>query len=197
MIDKQPDLKLIDAAASDDPYDLSRLRITPDFLETANVKKLLTTVPIRKPGPQDFIRVHPSPGYRETLALLDLKEDREVFIVNLNAVPELQGECFIATVFTCITRTNVLFMWPIRVPATDGRTNNWHASAASAAQLAMGRWIRIRANMNLGAYELYEAENSIPDPEWPEMAFEQLYRIAFKDRLINGPDHPVIKRLRG
>ena len=29
------------------------------------------------------------------------------------------------------------------------------------------------------------------------MAFSDLLRIAFRDRIINSPDHPVIKRLRG
>jgi hypothetical protein len=72
----------------DDPFDLSKLRVSQNFLETTSVKKLLTTVPIRKPGAQDFIRVHPSPKYRETFAFLELKEDREVYIVDLAAVPE-------------------------------------------------------------------------------------------------------------
>jgi hypothetical protein len=80
---EKPDLKLIDAAASDDPYDLAKLRVTPEMLETTTVKKLLTTVPMRKPIDQDFVRVHPSPQYRETLAFIDLKEDHELYIVNL------------------------------------------------------------------------------------------------------------------
>jgi hypothetical protein len=194
---EKPKFELIENAVSDDPFDLAKLRVSQDFLETTNVKKLLTTVPIRKPGPQDFVRVHPSPQYREILALLELKEDREVYIVNLAAVPELQIECFIATLFTAISRTGVLFMWPVRVPAADGRRNDWHVSAATAAQHAMTRWIRVRANMSLRAYEIFEAESSIPDPVWPELSFEAIYRIAFKDRLITSQDHPVIKRLRG
>lgn len=189
--------KLVENAVSDDPFDLAKLRVSQDFLETTNVKKLLTTVPIRKPGAQDFVRVHPSPQYRETLALLELKEDREIYIVNLNVVPELQTECYIATLFTAISRSGVLFMWPVRVPATDGRTNDWHVSAATAAQLAMKRWVRLKANMSLRAYEIFEAESAIPDPVWPELSFEAIYRIAFKDRLITTTDHPVIKRLRG
>jgi hypothetical protein len=83
------------------------------------------------------------------------------------------------------------------VPAADERTNDWHVSAATAAQQAMTKWIRMRANMSLRAYEIYLAESKIPDPEWPDLSFQELYRIAFKDRLINTPDHPVIKRLRG
>src|SRR3954452_13311756 len=162
-----------------------------------SVKKLLTTVPVRKPGPQDFFRVHPSAKYREILAFVELKEDREVYIANLTAIPELQAECYIATLFTAMTRTNVLFMWPVRVPAADGRVNGWYQSAATAAQYAMKSWVRIKSNMGLSAYEIFEAESSIPDPNWPDLSFEAIYRIAFKDRLINSPSHPVLKRLRG
>ena len=96
--------------------------ITPEMLETTSVKKLLTTVPVRKPIDQDFVRVHPSPQYRETLAFIELKDDRETYIVDLGAVPELQGECFFATLFTAISRTGVLFMWPVQ--GAGGRRQN-------------------------------------------------------------------------
>jgi len=191
------DLKLIEAAASDDPYDLSRLRINPEMLETTSVKKLLTTVPVRKPLAQDFVRVRPEPEYREILAFIELKDDRETYIVDLSAVPELQGECFLATLFVAISRAGVLFMWPVRTPAADGRTNNWHVSAATAAQHAMKSWVRVKSNMSLGAYEIFEAESSIPDPIFPELSFDAILRIAFKDRVIRNLDHPVVKRLSG
>jgi hypothetical protein len=196
MSDK-PDLKLIDAAASDDDFDLARLRINPEMLETTSVKKLLTTVPVRKPTAQDFVRVRSEPQYRETLAFIELKDDRETYIIDLGAVPELQGECFFATLFTAINRSGVLFMWPVRTPAADGRTNEWHASAALAAQYALRKWIRVKANMGLGAYEIFEAEGVIPDPIWPELSFDAILRIAFKDRVVRSLDHPVVKRLRG
>ena len=106
-------------------------------------------------------------------------------------MPELQAECFIATLFTAITRTGVLFLWPVRVPATGGRSNEWHTSMATAAQLAMPKWIRIKADMNLRAYQIFAAESSIPDPIWPELDFAALCRIALKDRLITSVDHPV------
>ena len=65
MMTDKPDLKLIEAAASDDPFDLARLRISPEMLETTSVKKLLTTVPVRKPIAQDFIEFRePSTGKR-------------------------------------------------------------------------------------------------------------------------------------
>jgi hypothetical protein len=184
-------------SVSDDPFDLQKLTLSQDFLETANVKKLLTTVPVRKPGPQDFVRVHPSPQYRALMAFLELKDDRETYVVDLRAVPEVQGECFAANLFTAITRTGVLFLWPVRVPAADGRSNEWHVSAATAAEQAMTKWVRMKANMSLRAYEIFLAEGSLPEPQWPTLTFNEIYRTAFRDRLINFPDHPVLKRLRG
>jgi hypothetical protein len=35
------------------------------------------------------------------------------------------------------------------------------------------------------------------EPEWPEVPFGELLRIAFRDRLIESLDHPVLRRLRG
>jgi hypothetical protein len=47
------------------PFDPANLRLSQSFVETAGVKKLLTTVPVRKPSAQDFVRVHPDPVPRE------------------------------------------------------------------------------------------------------------------------------------
>ncbi len=41
-----------------DPFgNLAALRLGQSFADTVGVKKLLTTVPVRKPGRQDFTRV--------------------------------------------------------------------------------------------------------------------------------------------
>jgi hypothetical protein len=53
--------------------------------------------------------------------------------------------------------------------------------------------------MNLGANEIFEAsdQNKMPEPEWPELGFWELIKIAFRDHLVDSIDHPVVKRLRG
>jgi hypothetical protein len=102
-----------------------------------------------------------------------------------------------AIVFTAISRQGVLHLWPARLPTSDGKVNVWHSSAIEAAQLAMKRWVRVKANMGLGAYEIFEAASTIPDPEWPDLPLQELLRIAFKGRLVDRLDHAVIKRLRG
>jgi hypothetical protein len=184
-------------AAQLDPYDLKHLRLDQSFVESAGVKKLLTTVPVRKPNPQDFVRVHSDPEYRATLAIIELKEDRETYLVPPPIARELPGEFVMATIFTAINRQGVVFLWPVRLPASDGRVLEWHRSAAEAAELAMRRWLRIKANMSLGAYEMFEAASTIPEPEWPELSLQELLRIGFRDRLVDRLDHAVVKRLRG
>jgi hypothetical protein len=191
-------LGIVDATNSDDPFDLSRLRLSQDFLEAAPVKKLLTTVPVRKPGKQDFVRVHPSPAYRALVAVLELKEDNEIYVVDATILPDIQGECFYVTLFTAVTSRGTLFIWPVRVPATNGKACEWHTSAVMAAEHAMNRgWVRVTPNRDLGAYEISNPERKIPEPEWTTLSFQEIIKIAFRDRLINHLDHPVLKRLRG
>jgi hypothetical protein len=195
MADK-PKLKPLDDAASD-PFDLTNLRLDQSFVESAGVKKLLTTIPVRKPNPQDFVRVNPSSEYRAALAIIELKDDREIYLVPPAIAIDLPGEYAMTTIYVAINRQGVTFLWPVRLPAPDGRINEWNRSAAEAAELAMRRWVRVKANMSLGAYEMFEAASTIPDPEWPELPFQELLRIGFRDRLIDRLDHAVVKRLRG
>jgi hypothetical protein len=190
-------LPLNPTASAPDPFDMDSLRIDQSFIEKAGVKKLLTTVLVGKPNPQDFVRVHPDPAYRETYAMVELKEDREFFILHPDIARLLPGEFFMATVFTCINRQGVVRLFPVRLPSSDGKRSIWHQSLMEAAQHAMHRWVRIKANMSLGAYEMFEAGAPIPDPVWPEVTFRHLLRLGFRDNVALQLDHPLVKRLRG
>ena len=66
-----------------------------------------------------------------------------------------------------------------------------------AAHLAMNGWIRVAANMSLGAYEVFQAVAELPEPEWPETTFQEVLRIGFKGKFVQDTDHPVVRRLRG
>jgi len=99
--------------------------------------------------------------------------------------------------FTTINRQGVLTLWPVRLPSEDGRHDEWNRSALEAAEMAQKRWIRVAANMGLGAYEVYEAVGNLPEPEWPNVGFQEVLRIGFKDRYIADLNHPVICRLQG
>ena len=112
-------------------------------------------------------------------------------------LPELTGEVVYKTVFTAINRQGVVFLWPVRLPAPDDRKSAWQRSLWEAAEVAMEKWLRVKANMSLGAYEITIARGEMAEPTWPELSFQELARIAYRDRMITSLDHPVVKRLRG
>jgi hypothetical protein len=181
-----------------DPFDPAALRLDQTFTDGTAVKKLLTAVPVRKPNRQDFIRVHPAENYRaEAVGTIELKDEREFYLVAPEIARELGNEMAVVTIFTVINRQGVVQLWPVRLPGADGKHNIWHRTAAEAAELAMRRWIRLSANMSLGAYEIFEAAANIPDPTWPEQSFTDLLKVAFRNKIIDCPDHPVILRLQG
>jgi hypothetical protein len=189
---------LVEGTQPSDIWSPDALRIDQSFLNVGAAKKLLTTVPVRKPNKQDFVRVNPNPAYRLTVGLIELKDNRETFLVLPAVSQELsESEFFLATLYLTINRQKVLSVWPVKVPATDGRSNEWHASAAAAAERAMHNWIRLAANMSLGAYEISEAIADYGQPEWPTLSFMEILKIAFKNRAIESSGHAVIQQLRG
>ena len=185
------------AAADPNPFDPAALRLDQSFTDGPAVKKLLTTIPVRKPGNQDFVRVHAGEGYRLNTAVIQLKDDREVYLVAPTLVKELMTECAPVTLYTVMSRQRVLSLWPVRLPASDGKDMEWWRSAREAAALAMKGWVRIKANSSLGAYEIFKADGALSEPEWPELTFSELLRIAFRDYYVDKLDHAVVKRLRG
>jgi hypothetical protein len=181
-----------------DPFDMDNLRIDQSHLSQPAAKKLLVTVPVRKPHRQDFVRVHPAPEYRLNTALIELHDEREVYLVPKPLVPELgEAEFFAATLYLCINRQKVVSVWPVKLPTPDGRKQAWHLSAAEAAERAMTTWIKLAADMSLGAYQIFEALSVFGEPEWPSLSFSEILRIAFKGRIVDTPEHLVIQRLRG
>jgi hypothetical protein len=182
-----------------DPFDPANLRLDPEYLKSGGVKKLLTTVPVRKPNKQDFIRVHPDPDYRLCgVAIIELREDREIYLVLPSYAQQLDPQLFNhANLYLATSRQKVVFLWPVKLPEPGGRISGWHTSGLEGAEKAMTQWIRVVANMGLGAYEFFVAQNPLSEPEWPSLPLRDLLQIGFKGHVIDGPEHPVMQRLAG
>src|SRR6516165_7790058 len=99
-----------------DPFAPANLRLDPEYLKTGGVKKLLTTVPVRKPNKQDFIRVHPDPDYRLCgVAIIELREDREIYLVLPSYAQQLEPQIFNhCNLYLTINRQKVVFIWPVK-----------------------------------------------------------------------------------
>jgi hypothetical protein len=176
---------------------LANLRLSQNFQAAIGVTKRLTTVPVRRAGPQDFFRVHPSPEYALQTMLLEFKDDNEVYLVDPSLWHVLAGELVPKVLYVTVSRQGVVRLWPIRLPDEEGKLDDWNRSALEAAEIGKTHWIRLRANRSLGAYEVFEAQGDIADPEWPDLTLQQIVEIAFKGRFITSWDHPALRRLRG
>ena len=88
-----------------DPFDPARLRLSQDFAAGLGVTKVLTQVPVRKPTKESFVQVHPHDNFRMPTTVIELKEDREMYIV----APELR-EASLASrhlAFACCSRRSL------------------------------------------------------------------------------------------
>jgi hypothetical protein len=182
-----------------DPFDPAALRLSQDFAATVGVKKALLTIPVKKPAREWYVRTHRDEAYRLQTAVIELKEDRETYLVAPALWNELATEATFSPrlLVTSQTRQGVLFFWPIKLPSSDGRHDEWSRSALEASQMAKEQWVRVVANMSLGAYETYYSTADLPEPTWPEKPLGELLRIAFRDKFIETLDHTVLRKLRG
>jgi hypothetical protein len=179
------------------PFDPAKFRLSQDFQDNLGVKQALLTVPVRKPDKQWFVRTHPDEAYRLTVAVIEMKEDRETYLVDPSLCEELASEITPKLLVTTINRAGVVFLWPIRNVSKEGRQDEWSRTSMIAAGAAKTDWIRLTANMSLGAYEVFKASDSLPNPEWPDTDFAKLLETAFTGRVIDSLDHDIIRRLRG
>jgi hypothetical protein len=177
-----------------DPWDVESLRVDQSFAETG-VKRLLLKVPVRPPNPQKFVRVHPT--FHATLPVIRLKDEAEYYLVNKTLVPELVDELLYVTMFTAVDRAGNVFLWPVP-QERDGKKQEWWRSAREAAEIAITRWVRVKANTGIQGYDVSEATGIMTEPVWPaDVTYKDILRIAFRSYRIDAMDHPVIRELIG
>jgi hypothetical protein len=185
---------------SPDPFDVNALRLSPALTAGLGVKKVLLTVPVRKPDRSWFVRVHDDPGYSLATAVIEVRDGREeTYLVARDLWDGLAGEATFSprVLYTAVNRQGVVFLWPVKLPGPDGRQDQWSRSAADAVELAKRGWVRVTADMGLGSYQVFQATGDLPEPEWPDLPFGELLKIAFRDKMIQDRDHPVLRQLRG
>lgn len=178
-------------------FDLEKLKLPQNYASMAGAEKVITRIPVRKPNRQEYIRVRKDEGYKITAGIVEDKFEREIYLVDPSMLDELVGEWTPVRIVTAISRQGVLMLWPLKLPGEDGRSNPWHESALEAASIAETNWIRLAANMSLGAYEVFKAVGDLPEPEFPDLPFEKMIETAFKNNFIDSPDHTLVKKFKG
>jgi hypothetical protein len=187
---------LMSAAVVPDHLDVASLVLDGDVTDTVAVEKLLDKIPIRKPSAQDWFRIHSHPDLIWNATVIIMKDDNEIYIVPKHLRQSLVGEYVAVTMYVGINRQGVVFLWPVRLPDDDGRDMDCWSSQREAAELAKTKWVRIKWNKSLRAYEKLVAKNLTEEGDWPELDRKKVMEIAFKGRIITSLDHPIVKALK-
>jgi hypothetical protein len=177
-------------------FDLDALRAPQEYEELIGAKRALVVVPVRKPHSQEWVRTHPAPEYQMAVFILSVEAERTDCVVVPKMVDVVGPEARRVLLVTTLNRQQDCFLWPVRLPS-DGKRNDWNESALEGAHLAARQWVRLASNQTARHYDIHVAPMQHGDPEWPDATFAELVSIAFKHRIIDSPEHPVVKRLHG
>ena len=177
--------------------DIASLRIPSNFGASLGVKKILNLVPVGKPINSQFFRTHPSVDMQFSAMILAPKGTQETYLVSQHVAEHLPELIKPVTIILIIDRQGNLRLVPVPYPGPDGQRNPWHQSLLEALTLAKTDWLRISANMQNGGYDVYQARATLASPEWPEHTMDEIIKIAFRGRIINDLDHPVVQGLFG
>jgi hypothetical protein len=173
------ELKIVPISTDQDEALLAELRLDPAKVEAA--VKIPISLQVRKPPKHEFIYVRPDIEFH--VSAIELKDDEVGFyLVAANKMAALSNETASYVLRPYVNRAGILRLWPIRLPDPDGKINRWHQTAAIAASHGMKAWVRVTANRAAGEYEVYEATNQPPPPEWPTITLPEMLRLAFTDR---------------
>lgn len=175
---------------------LEKFRIPQERIGDGQTERIITTVRVGKPAKTAFFRINPAAEYRMPAGIVEFGTMvPESYLVIGGLYEALLGEAAFSTrlLVTAVTLGGTPFIWPLKT-AID---NTWTRSAHDAVEIATTRWVRLKPNMELGAYEVIAAVNQDREPIWPDLPFEKLIDLAFRGRVIDKADHPVLRQLRG
>ncbi|MGE4615298.1 MAG: hypothetical protein AAEJ46_13265 [Planctomycetota bacterium] len=183
---------------------LADLSLPQDF-DSLTAQTEYSYIPCRKPGKQSFVRVSPEPGHRGNFAILEINtefgSEREQFLVVpqlMSALSDLPGLTASKLALAVSRPENSPFLWRLRLPNNNtGRNDAWALSALDIAKQAEQKWLRVKAEMQMGCYVATVATAAWPEPQWPDLTFSQLLERSFGGNIITDLSHPAIKALRG
>jgi len=160
-------------------------------------EKVLTSLPVRKPKREEWVRVHPEIYARAYV--YEARDEQSWFIVTPDVVEALIDVVRYVQLSFAVNYGGTAFVWPLPVP-TERKSHRAHVTAFAGAEQAMREWTRISWREN--EYEIYRRSSARVEPFWPRevRSASEMLRLASKARgfeVIDSVDHPVVKKLQG
>lgn len=160
-------------------------------------KPQLVSVRVGRPPKDTFVRCHPT----HVIALFLYKDEEtgESYMLppTLAEVAQQDQVFKKRQLRLAVTVQGAVFLWETAMPSEETNTNQWILSAWNAQATAQDRWIRVVANRQNASYDVMVSESDLGEPAYPEEQFDEVLRVAFRGKVIETRDHPILKKLRG
>lgn len=187
------------AASTGGPDLLRRFALPTNYSEgLGGVKKKIAVVQVAKPKRNSWWIANPEHMLEAAILYDETATGKDAYLVAPELVAELGDDVVPTSLHGVITRQGVYMIVPVRLPGTDGRLDAWNESMREAITTSYEQPVRTASSRDAGSYVLHLAPPTVVDmPAWPTETWEELLVIAFRGRMINDLDHPVLRRLRG
>jgi hypothetical protein len=164
------------------------------------IQRKIIQVPVRKPNKQKFFRVVQGEEWEVTVPVLELKEEGEYYLVRPEVRDYLIGEIKFVRLNLGYYLDGSTFLIPVPLPDSDSpeKWNSWHRSLDEVVKNAKTQWVRAIPDKSINGYQLMAANGNFTCPDLPlDMVLSDYVRIGFRDRIIDSPDHVIVKKLMG
>src|SRR5262249_51395738 len=155
------------------PADISKCIVKgddDDFLDDDDDNTAVSRVMVCRPKKTWWITAHPNKDYAAKVGILEPTDDKEdIYVVAEDVAKQLNGEATFkwTRLVPTMTARGILFLWSIRLPNKDGKTDTWADSELKCLKEARQGWRRIAANMNTSSYDCFRPAVNLKDPRWP------------------------------
>ena len=175
--------------------DLSKAKLPQNYTEMSQVEKVHTIIPVANPPKTVFFRVNSDPAFSFETFLFKYENSNYLVFPEVAAqFPELVKAVRLVSV---ITRDGNPYLWPLRLPKDDGRSDNWAKSAIEISEIAKSVWVRVNADMSASCYIAYTAPGITAKPAFINMTMEEMLQKAFRDFVITDMNHPIAREMLG
>ena len=198
---KKPELGLVEELKMPitvgNPAAAASLAIDQSHLEEFASKEETSIVRCRKPPKGIYFTVIAEKekpwGNRKFYYLLEI-EGRDPYLVAPVIAQQRAEEDVIRPVLIVrfVTMAGEEGLWPLKLDLTDNRSNPYNKSAMNVLEIASsGKWVRLISGKGHYRHQTSRKTFEQVPPKFTGRSFDELVDIAFKDHVINGPDHEI------
>ena len=160
-------------------------------------EKVLTSLPVRKPKRDEWVRLHPEIHAR--VYVYESKDDQSWYVVLPDFLEPLLDVVRYVEMSLAVNYAGTPFAWPVPLP-TESKSHRAHVTAFAGAEQARREWVRI--SWGDGEYDVYRRSSAKVEPKWPSEigSASEMLRFASKAggfEVIDSMDHPVVRGLLG